>query len=150
MKSSKGFTLIELMIATSIVTILLAVAIPNIIVWVNTQRFNGAVRDIHATIEATRQRAVKENGQGIIEFNKNGADQYESVVVIRALLAADQPGPEIHRLPPGITVSEITNIIFTNRGTSATAAPEQTITINGPSGLTLRIIISITGGSRIA
>jgi type IV fimbrial biogenesis protein FimT len=152
MKTTKGFTLIELMVVLAIIAIVTAISTPNVIRWVNTQRFNSGVRDIHAAIEATRQRAVKENGQGRVSFTANSGE-FETFVVRRAIPEANDPDPNIHRLPPGVTISTTWTFVFTSRGTTGRDingnTTNGTITVTGPGGLSLNIVVNTTGGSRI-
>ena len=144
MKTTKGFTLIELMVVLAIIAIVTAISTPNVIRWVNTQRFNSGVRDIHAAIEATRQRAVKENGEGRVIFDASNPGQFRTRVVRRAVAGVQE---KVHRLPPGVTISTTRNIVFTSRGTATSFG---TITVNGPGGQSLNIMVNITGGSQIS
>lgn len=145
MRDNQGFTLIEMMVVIGIAAIISAIAIPNVYSWVSTQRFNSAVRDIQATIESTRLAAVKENSEAVVSFT-SGANSYRSQVLKRGFSAADQPAPKTHRLPPGITVSPTADIEFSSRGTANTP---NTITVNGPKGLSLNVVVNITGSSII-
>jgi type IV fimbrial biogenesis protein FimT len=145
MKKNAGFSLIELMTVIAILAILIAVSTPNVFRWLSTQRFNSAVRDVQASIENMRMFAVKENSQSIITFTDD-ANNYETDKWKRGVNTHDI---EVHDLPAGVTVSSDFadgELVFSSRG----MATPGIITINGPSGLSLQITVSMTGSSRIS
>ena len=147
MKSKSGFTLIEMMVVIAIMAIITAIATPNVMQWVGTQRFNSAVRDIQSSIESMRLYAVKENSTTTISFT-NGANSYVTTTRKRGLPSTDPDAVKntTHNLPHGVTVSPTMNLVFSSLGTAPTFG---TVTINGPSGLSLDIAVAITGSSRI-
>ena len=61
LQKSSGFTLIELMIGISIISILTAIAVPAVINWLPTYRLNAASRDLYSNLQKARLQAVKEN-----------------------------------------------------------------------------------------
>jgi len=142
MKPKSGFTLIELMVVTAIISIIMMIAVPNVIQWVSTQRFNSGVRDIQATIESMRLYAAKENSTATISFTA-GANSY---VTTKRKRGIGDVNTTTHKLPGGITVSSTMNLVFSNLGTATTF---DTVIINGGGGACLRIAVSITGSSQI-
>ncbi len=144
MKKLAGFTLIELMIVIAILTILIASSSPNIFRWLTNQRFNSAVRDVQATLADMRLYAVKENAQATVTI-VNNANNYQTDKWKRGI---DEHQIDVHDLPTGVTISSDFpggNLIFTARG----MATPGTITIRGPSGQEMQIIVSMTGSIRI-
>lgn len=84
-RSNKGFSLIELMIAIGILGIVFAIAMPNF----NKNRLNTnlkeAARDISSDISHYKQRAIAENRAYRINFNaaaNNYTIQQETVVLV--------------------------------------------------------------------
>jgi type II secretion system protein H len=68
-KSSRGFTVIEMMIVIAIIGIVLSVAIPNISSYRQNTNLKEAARDISSDISFYRQSAVAENRGYRINFS---------------------------------------------------------------------------------
>jgi type IV fimbrial biogenesis protein FimT len=69
MKTDRGFSLIEIMVATAIVAIAAAFAVPNIVGWRTKQSFLSAASDVHEAVKTARSAAIKENRQVVIQFD---------------------------------------------------------------------------------
>ncbi len=67
-KEQAGFTLIELMMAVSIIAIMIAIAVPNIISWLPNYRLKSAVNDLYSNMQKAKMAALKHNTDVIIIF----------------------------------------------------------------------------------
>ena len=68
-KSSKGFTLIEMIIVIAIIAIALSIAVPNFNSFSQNTNLKEAARDISSDISFYKQRAIAENVGFQINFN---------------------------------------------------------------------------------
>ncbi|MBF0233241.1 MAG: GspH/FimT family pseudopilin [Desulfamplus sp.] len=66
-----GFTIIELLTVIGIVSILSAVAVPNLISYRNNAQVRAAARDIHNAFQGTKLEAIKRNLPCVIVFGKD-------------------------------------------------------------------------------
>lgn len=73
MKRDSGFTLAELMVVTSIIAIMSAVAIPSLISWLPNYRLSSAAREVLSAIELARLTAVRENASVAVAFTPGNA-----------------------------------------------------------------------------
>jgi len=69
MKTDRGFTIIEIMVATAIVAIAVTFAVPNIVGWRTKQRFLSAASDVHEAVKVARSSAIKENTTVRVQFD---------------------------------------------------------------------------------
>src|SRR3990172_9972201 len=67
-----GFTLVELIVAVSVLVILITVAVPSFQSTLDKKRLTGAAEQVYADIQATRFEAIKLNKQVSIAFRNLG------------------------------------------------------------------------------
>jgi type IV fimbrial biogenesis protein FimT len=58
----RGFTLIELLVTMAIAVILLGIAVPSFVSFINSQRLRGASYDLVSDLLASRSEAIRRNG----------------------------------------------------------------------------------------
>jgi type IV fimbrial biogenesis protein FimT len=63
-----GFTMLELIMVTVVISILAAIALPNIIDWLPNYRLKAAARDMISNFQKAKMEAVKTNKDVIIQF----------------------------------------------------------------------------------
>ncbi|SCY81662.1 GspH/FimT family pseudopilin [Desulfoluna spongiiphila] len=70
MNNDKGFTLLELMVAVGLITILVGIAAPEFKQWTASQRLSASVRSIHSAFQLARLEAIKGGGNVVVAFSE--------------------------------------------------------------------------------
>jgi len=70
MNNDKGFTLLELMVAVALITILVSIAAPDFKRWNASQRLSASVRRIHSAFQLARLEAIKEGANVVVVFSE--------------------------------------------------------------------------------
>lgn len=73
-KTMDGFTLAEIMVATAILGILLAVAAPNFRAWILNSQIHAAAESVQTGLQRARAEAVKRNR--VVEFVLQGGNSW--------------------------------------------------------------------------
>ena len=71
-QKSAGFTLVEILVVLSIITILSVASISNLITNVPRYRLRQAITHIMSTLQSARLRAIKDNSYAVINFDPDG------------------------------------------------------------------------------
>lgn len=74
MTRNRGFSLIELMIAITIVVLLILMALPSYSQWLTNTRIRNAAESIHNGLQFARNEAVQRNTNVRFELGASGAD----------------------------------------------------------------------------
>ena len=69
MNNNKGFTIVELVVVLAILSIIMAISIPNFSAWLPRNRIKTSVRHIYNDMNLARSRAVKDNTVAVMIFN---------------------------------------------------------------------------------
>ena len=155
MRNANGFTLIEALIVISLMAFISALAVPNLMNWLNKAKLNGAVNNLKASLELAKLKAIQENGPVAVNFTAN------SYVVFRdtgATFGVYDAGEEVFRkktLATGIRIDLSATTFadtgtggkktrFRGRGTSASG----TVYLVNSNGMVKKIIVSSTGRIR--
>lgn len=66
--STKGFTLVEVMIVITIIGIIAAIAVPNFITWLANNQLRDASQDLLSNVQHAKFEAIKRNRNVVINF----------------------------------------------------------------------------------
>ncbi|MEQ1600241.1 MAG: GspH/FimT family pseudopilin [Methylophilaceae bacterium] len=158
-----GFSLIELMIAVSLLGILTALAMPSYRNWIQNTMIRNAAESIQNGLQKARMEAVKHNANVQFVLGANSAWSVGCVTV-----TADCPDPIEQRaakegsstnISATATPAGATTIIFTNLGTVSPSPPAATVpftqldidnsTLSAADSRNLRITLSTNGSVRM-
>ena len=132
-KNSAGFTVVELMIVLVVLTICLAMAVPNITTFASGYRLKEAAREVATDLQFTRLLAVKENKAFEVVF---GPNSYQVIRLSDGIVAKSRSfGPDY----PDLNLTNV-SITFDPRGTSN----GNTVTVTNPKG-TKNVSVAPTG-----
>jgi len=152
MRKNTGFTLLELMVVISIISIIAAIGTPNFLQWRSNAKLKGAIGNIRSDLERSKLRAIRENAFVAAIFSTNG---YTIFVDNGTGTSGDWNQDENEKLlgniqlPAGITLSTTrTNnrLRFNSRGRCVGI----TITSANISGRQMDVIVSPVGRIRIS
>jgi prepilin-type N-terminal cleavage/methylation domain-containing protein len=141
-KTINGFTLIEMIVVVSILSILTTIVLPNLSRWYASIKINGARRDLISDLRLIQQNTVTSQTNHSIQINvpqnkysltkKNSPDEIIKTV----------------NLPEGITISalnlvpEVTEIEFNAAGAPTAIG---TITVSNYYGITKTVEVTPSG-----
>lgn len=126
-----GFTLIEILVAVIVFSVLSAIAVPQFIAFRPKNRLNGAARQVYSELMLARAKAVNENRTYVITFPTNYSMQIAGSTTKVVDIQAEYADVTL--------TSTASTLTFSARGT-ADAAPTITLTNSGGSKtVTLRI-----------
>ena len=142
MRSNKGFSLLELLVAIVIFGVLATIATPNAISWLRTAQFHSAVREVKSTIDGMRMFNVENNAQSDITFVGNNRFQTDK-------LERTTNTHDIH----WHSVDETVDVSFNNNplryNARGMAVNPGTLIFQGPSGLCMQMVVSVAGTSNV-
>ena len=135
-----GFTLVEILVALTIIGILSAIAVPNWNTLLPTHALNGASRQVQSELHKLKSRAVAENARFHLVFSTSSysIEKYSG----GSWTATGENKP----LPEGITLASTsdTTLGFTSTGTS-TDSTDKTVKLCNIKGAGKNVILSDIG-----
>jgi len=140
----KGFTLIELMVAITIIAVLASLGVPSFVRMIADQRAKSAATDLFTALTVARSEAIKHNAN--VSLAPKEGQWYKGWVVLdpeggRNLLDASAPGVPISGGPA--------SVVYTAGGRLAGATSAPTFTI-GESDMPQRCLsIDLSGRPHI-
>ncbi|HSD32071.1 MAG TPA: GspH/FimT family pseudopilin [Gemmatimonadales bacterium] len=143
--SSRGFTLVELMVVMAIGGVLAILGAPTLVTYVRTSALQAGARELATVINLGRQLAITQNtavcvevSGGIIRLRKGGCGG-----TIWTGPGTDGTGVIKISESSGLRISTAANVVFTALGA---ASPAGTFTVTHPvDGGTRTVVVAATG-----
>jgi prepilin-type N-terminal cleavage/methylation domain-containing protein len=133
----RGFTLIQLAVTMSIVSLLTVFAVSPLQKWRSTLELNGATRQLSAALHLARMRAITRQETIQCFFSSHGY-----------VLSANGTTESIYALPTGVTLTrENASLVFLSRGTVEEGTQGSLQLSNG--GHSQVISVNIAGAIRV-
>ena len=136
-RAASGFTLLELIVAIAIASVVTGIAIPSFLSWMPTLRLSSGARQVAMDLQVARMKAISQNASNTVTFNVS-AGTYTFT------LGSD--ARNLGELYPGISIASAPNPTFTPRGTASAAV---TITLSNGSAQKL-VCVKTVGRVNIA
>lgn len=142
MRTRSGFTIIELIIVLAIFAVAIAITLPFLGKFQQSETLNTISGDIVQMLRQTQNKAMtgqRDNDWGV-HFSNNQYTQFSGSTYEDRNARLDLE----RSIPDAFTLGGATDIIFQKlRGGIAT---QRAIRINGPEGVTVQILINTAGG----
>lgn len=156
MHKNDGFTLIEALVVIFLMALISALAVPNMIDWLDKAKLNGTVNNLKGSLELAKLRAIQENGPIVVNFSENG---YEIFRDNGATVGVHDVGEEFlvkSVLPRGIRI-DLGATTFVNSGSGGKrtrfkgrgTCNSGSVCIINSTGKRKKIIVSSAGRIRI-
>ncbi|MFQ5902195.1 MAG: GspH/FimT family pseudopilin [Candidatus Binatia bacterium] len=115
---ASGFTVIELIVAIAIATIVVAIAIPTWVTWLPTLRLSNAARQVATDLQVARMKAISQNTAFQVSISST------TYVIQKCTPSCASPTNDSGNitLPEGITATSSATPQFQPRGTANSAA----------------------------
>ena len=117
-----GFTLIEMLVAMTVIGIVLAIAAPNFSQWIERYRIDAEAQDVYFDLMSARATAVKNNNDVIVTFDSannsykvhddTNGDGMEAGESVKTVSLDDTVAFGINGSPADIDGNTITSPIF--------------------------------------
>ena len=151
MRKESGFTLTELMVTIAIISVLSAIATPNVLQWMQSRKLTVGTQEILSALNAARFRAVKDNAHAIINFNTT-QDSYRVFLDLNRNNRWDDgtdTGLAAEKMPAGISITEASFaggaswIRFDGQGLPNGLGGH--VVIVDPGGRMRQVVVNVTG-----
>jgi prepilin-type N-terminal cleavage/methylation domain-containing protein len=133
---SRGFTLTEILVVVALLSILVAIAVPNWATLLPTYALNSAMRQVQSELHKIKSQAISENTSYQLVVSTAPATSY--AVQGASVTQVTKP------LPDGIEITAAVNVSFTSRGT----AQSQTVKLQNKKSACAHVVVSSTGRVR--
>jgi len=158
MKYHTGFTSIELMVLIFIISIIVAISMPDFLSWRSNKEFNACIRHSVSIMRGARMYAVKENAPALVLFDSERGTIRS--FVDRSRSNTWEPGEDMligaYEIPHSIDVrsnfplisgeGDIWKFRYNARGAVSRAG---TVTFEGPNGRNASVVVAQSGRIRI-
>lgn len=154
MRSTRGFTLMELLIVIAMIGVLGAMALPVMFDANNRNSVWTSSEQIGSQIRQARLKAITRNMTFQVRFDCPGARQYRVLVVDATINNADrcdtylQHDSGVYMLPANVTYANTATLQVNGRGQYSivgVGALPRTITVQHANGHARTMTVSITG-----
>jgi type IV fimbrial biogenesis protein FimT len=131
-----GFSLLEMIVALTVIGIVAAVALPNWSRLVPSYRLNSSARQVQSELHHLKMRAVAENVSFQLAYLQ-GASAYTVQKELKSMVTKP--------LPEGVIITKAGTVSFSPRGTAA----GNRVRLRTADGLCKQVVVSPTGRVRI-
>ena len=154
MRSSQGFTLLEILIVVALIGVLGAIALPVLSESTNRNMVWTASEQIGSQIRQARLKAVSRNMSFQVRFDCPAANQYRVLVVDATINNADRCTQTVnfdsgvYTMPPNVTYSNTATLQVNGRGQYSIVgigALPRTMTVTHSIGHARSFTVNITG-----
>ncbi len=141
--SDHGFTVIELMVVLAVATIVMGVALPNMMSWLPTYRLSAGARQLAGDLQLARMKAISQNTKYRLKFTTATSYEFEKE---SGGTFSTESGP--FSLPDGITITGTTPFTTSEFQARGTVNAASVITLQNSNSSTYQGDISIVARPR--
>ncbi len=149
MRKQSGFSLIELMTAMAILTVLVLISAPSAIEWMDNAKLSSATRELLSIVQECRMHAIKENSKAQIEFY-DGTNTFLVKKMNRRKDELEWKETK-HKLPAGMKLDASLSfgrdtLIYNSKGLPDAYG---NIKITNSRGTTFKVVVNSVGSTHI-